>query len=275
MMHFIWRLAKRLAVLVPGLVIAYLSVKAIFPYFDRRLPLALAVLVTYALGAYILVPALIRLFRIIWPPEHLPFYCVTPDGFASDPLNIGIVTTRRQLIQVMEASGWYMADPHRGRHLVHHVLSVIFGWEYPNAPVSSLYLFGRKQDLAFEIPMQGIGNRHHVRFWATTYNSVKPLTIRSIHWHHRREHVFGDSVLWIGAASLDVGLAPIKHNLQITHMIDPDTNKERELIIKGLRDQKLIKKTTEVKLDKPYRLVNRAFGGYLQADGIMTVVHLK
>ncbi len=47
-------------------------------------------------------PALIRLFRIIHPPDHLPLYCVTPDGFASDPLNIGLISTRRQLIHAME-----------------------------------------------------------------------------------------------------------------------------------------------------------------------------
>jgi len=269
------RLAKRLAVLLPGIIIAYLSVRDIFPYFDRRLPLTVAIFVTYMLGAYVLIPALIRLIRIARPPDHLPLYCVTPDGFASDPLNIGIVATRRQLISVMEQSGWYMADPHRGKYLVRHGASIVFGWAYPTAPVSPLYLFGRKQDLAFEIATEGLGNRHHVRFWATTYQNEKRLTVRSIHWHNRREHVLGDNLLWVGAASLDTGLAPIRHNLQITHMIDPDTNRERELIVEQLRAQKLVQKCDKVKLDNPYRLINRAWRGYLQTDGMMTIVRLK
>src|SRR5438445_11908760 len=109
MLQYSLRLAARFAILLPGIVIAYLSVRDIFPYFDRRLPLGFAILVTYALGAYVLVPALIRLFRTIHPPAHLPLYCVTPDGFASDPLNVGIVATRGQVIRATNHAGWYGA----------------------------------------------------------------------------------------------------------------------------------------------------------------------
>lgn len=277
MVNYSLRTLKRLVVLVPGIIIAYFSVRDIFPYFDTRLPLAVAILATYALGAYVLIPALIRIVRVIWPATHLPLYCVTPDGFASDPLNIGIIATRLELISTMERSGWHVADPHTPRHLARHVLSTLFGWSYPTAPVSSLYLFGRHQDVAFEIPIEGagVGNRHHVRFWATTYEDKKRLTVRSIHWHHRRAHVQGENLLWVGAASLDTGIAPIRHNLQLTHMIHPDTNQERQLIVSQLKAAGLVGKVVTIKLGDPYRLVNRVWRGYLQTDGKMAVVHLK
>lgn len=274
MVQLLIRLVKRFAVLIPGIVIAYFSVRDIFPYFDNRLPLSLAILATYVLGAYVLIPALIRLLRIIYPPNHLPLYCVTPDGFASDPLNIGLVATRRQVITAMEKAGWHMADPHTPRYVFKQLLYFALGRDYPTEPVSSLYLFGRKQDLAFEIPV-GAGRRHHVRFWATTYKGGKLLSVRSIHWHHRRAHVQGDNLLWVGAASRDVGIAPIRHNLQITHMIDPDTDQERELIVSQLRAANLVSKIQKVKLGDPYRLVNRVWRGSLRTDGMMTVVHLK
>lgn len=270
------RLAARVAILIPGILIAYFSVRDLFPFFDRRIPDSLAILVTYALAAYVLVPAFIRLIRILNPPDHLPLYCVTPDGFASDPVNVGIIATRWQLITALEAAGWHVADPHTPRHLVRHALSIVFGWPYPNAPVSSLYLFGRRQDLAFEIPVEGAsGSRHHVRFWATTYESKRPLSVRSIHWHHRSEHVRSDNLLWVGAASLDVGLAFIRHNMQITHMIHPDTNQERQLIIDTLRAKQLTSRTEMVELGKPYRLINRAIRGYLHSDGHMAVISLR
>src|SRR5487761_1521136 len=230
------RFAKRLAVFLPGIVIAYVSVRYTLPFFDKRLPDAIAILATYALGAYILIPTIIRIWRIFWSPKHLPLYCITPDGFASDPLNIGIISTRRALIEAMEKAGWYRADPHRPYYLVKHVMCIILGWNYPTAPVSSLYMFGRKQDLAFEIPVHGT-NRHHVRFWATTFEDSKPLKARNIHWHNRRAHVQGDELLWVGAASLDIGIVPIRHNMQITHMVHPDTNQERELIVNGLKSK--------------------------------------
>ena len=275
MIQYMLRLAKRFAVLLPGVIIAYFSVRNIFPYFDQRLPLGFAILATYALAAYILIPALIRVYRIVKPPTHLPLYCVTPDGFASDPLNVGIIATRRQLISVMERAGWHQADHHSLQNVLREIFSVIVGEIYATAPVSSLYLFGRKQDLAFEIPINASGARHHVRFWATTYERQQRLSIRSIHWHHRKAHVYGDNLLWIGAASLDVGITFIRHNMQLSHMIDPDTNKERRLIIDQLKAAGLVKQIETVKLGKPYRLVNRVWRGALDSDGKMDIVRLK
>jgi hypothetical protein len=276
MLQYILRLIKRFLVLIPGVFIAFISVHDIFPYFDSHLPFSVSVLVTYALGAYVLIPALIRLVRIIRPTTHLPLYCVTPDGFASDPLNIGIIATRMQLIKVMESAGWYVADPHTLKHVFKSIASTILGTAYPTAPVSSLYLFGRKQDVAFEIPIHGsMGSRHHVRFWATTYEDKKRLSVHSIHWHHRRAHVQGDNLLWVGAASLDVGITFIRHNLQLSHMIHPDTDSERKLILDQLKAKKLVDTTQKVTLGEPYKLVNRVWRGFLHTDGKMTIVKLK
>ena len=276
MIQYSIRIGKRFMVLVPGLIIAFFSVHDIFPYFDRRLPLGFAVFVTYVIGAYLLIPAIIRSLRMIWPAKHLPLYCVTPDGFASDPLNVGLIGTRRQLITAMEATGWHMADPHTPSYVARAGINILLNRIYHNAPVSSLYLFGRKQDLAFELPIEGgRGNRHHVRFWATTYEASDKLTFRRIHWHHRSSHVQGDNLLWVGAASLDVGISLIRHNLQLTHMIAPDTNQERQLIIGHLKKAKLISTVESVKLGDAYRLVNRVWRGYLHTDGIMDVGQLK
>jgi hypothetical protein len=276
MVQYLLRVAKRFAILLPGFVIAYFSVRDIFPYFDARLPLGFAILATYILGAYVLAPAIIRAFRIVRPATHLPLYSVTPDGFASDPLNIGIIANRRQLITAMEQAGWHVADPHRLRYLIRHGLSAVYGWSYPNAPVSNLYLFGRKQDIAFEIPIEDSqGHRHHVRFWATTYDHEQPLSIKTIHWHRRRARLEGDDLLWVGAASRDSGIGYIRHNLQFTHMIDPDTNRERQLIVDQLKGRDLVKKVDTVKLGKPYRLINRVLGGSLHTDGKMDIVRLR
>lgn len=276
MIQYLIRLAKRFAVLVPGIIIAYVSVRDIYPYFNRRLPAEFAIFVTYILGAYVLVPALLRFYRILRPANHLPLYSVTADGFASDPLNIGIIGTRRELIKAMEATGWYVVDPRTPRNIVRAVLSTVYEWSYPNAPVNHQYLFGRKQDIAFEIPIgKSPRLRHHVRFWATTYNQKAPLSSHSIHWHNRQAHVLGDNLLWVGAASRDVGVTFTRHNLQFNHMIDPDTDQERELILAGLRKKKLVAKAQVVKLGKPYRLVNSALRGYLHTDGKMAVVRLK
>jgi len=277
MFQYSLRIAQRFAILIPGMLIAYVSVRDIFPYFDNRLPLALAILATYALGAYVLIPALIRVIRSIRPVKHVPLYCVTPDGFASDPLNIGIIGSRRQLIMAMEQAGWYVAERHSLVPLIRQILSTIFSRSYDTAPVSSLYLFGRAQDIAFELPLPGKpGNRHHVRFWATTYDQKQALSARSIRWHGRRQAaVSGENLVWVGAASLDTGFTLIRHNLQITHMIHPDTNQERSLIVKQLRATQLVEAAQTIRLVKAYRLINRGWRAYFHTDGKMTIVKLQ
>jgi len=65
------------------------------------------------------------------------------------------------------------------------------------------------------------------------------------------------------------------HNLQLTHMIDPDTDQERELIVGQLQNQKLVRKVKTIKLGEPYRLINRVISGSLHTDGKMTIVSLN
>lgn len=267
---------KRLAVFIPGIIIAIISWFYAIPYFDKRVPLVVAILIIYGIAAYALIPAMIRAFRIFFPPKHLPLYCITPDGFASDPLNIGIISTRRELIIAMEKAGWYQCDPKTPSTIIKQIATVVLGQKYLRSPVSSLYLFGRKQDVAFTRPVKKTNlNRHHVRFWATTFDDKKRLSPHSIHWHNRKAHVHGDELLWVGAASLDVGLMPIRHNLQLTHMVDPDTNKEREMIVRGITSSSEVSKIDQIKLNPPYKLVNRTWSGVLKTDGIMKVLRLK
>ncbi|HEY1063954.1 MAG TPA: LssY C-terminal domain-containing protein [Candidatus Saccharimonadales bacterium] len=276
MLQTLIRAAKRFALLVPILVIAYLSIFNIFPLLNNQLPLVVALIITYLLGAYVLIPALIRLVRIVVPAKHLPLYCVTPDGFASDPLNVGLIGTRQELIDAMTAAGWYEADRHTLKNSIRTALSTVYGWSYPTAPMSHLYLFGRMQDVGFQIPIKDApaGSRHHVRFWATTYRDGEQLNVRSIDWQHREAHVRHDRLLWVGAASRDIGVAFIRHNAQVTHMIDPDTDSERELIVNQLRKAGLGTVKHSVKLGDPYKLTNRVWRGYLQTDGRMTVLEL-
>jgi hypothetical protein len=214
--------------------------------------------------------------RLLWPPRHLPVYCVTPDGFASDPVNIGIVGTRAQLVQAMEGAGWHVADKHTPKNLLREVVSTFLKKPYPNTPMSTLYLFGRGQDIGFEIPIAGeFKHRHHVRFWFTSFDKGKPLTTDSIHWVSRREWLQyrDEPLLWLGAASKDIGVGLIRHNAQLTHMIHPDTDAERDLIVDQLEigDGKL---QTTLPIMEPYKLTNRVWRGYLQTDGKLKIVKL-
>jgi hypothetical protein len=188
MLQYIVRFAKRLFVLLPALIIAYVSIRNIYPTLEDHIPSVLAFLITYFLAAYGLIPTLSRLVRVFHTPKHLPTYSITPDGYASDPVNIGVIASRQELISAMQHAGWEVADQHSLTNIFKEVISTILRVPYPNSPMSNLYLFGRRQELGFEIHIEGKrGYRHHVRFWTTTYDKDKKLTSPgNIHWFPRK-----------------------------------------------------------------------------------------
>jgi hypothetical protein len=279
MVEIFIRFLKRSLVLLPGILAAFLVAKGVYPILDRKIPAELALLIAYAFTAYVLIPAFIRLVRFFFRPKHIPHYCITPDGFASDPINVGVIGSSKQLIRAMTKAGWYVADKRTIRNVLKLIMSVIFKQPYPNAPFSNLYLFGRRQDIGFELPLDdNPSHRHHVRFWLSEPLLTKQEEEHLQFWQRHgpnKVKVQKTSKFWVGAASKDTGINLIRHTAQITHMIHPNTNAERDLIIKGLKKTGMVVKTQKITINKPYKLRNRVWRGYLHSDGKMTIATLK
>lgn len=183
----------------------------------------------YGLVSYTILPALWRHYEHNPKLEHSPKKTQTVEGISGDPLNIGFVGTRAEVVQALLAAGWYPADPITLRSSVGIAKSVLLKRPYPTAPVSNLYLWGRKQDLAFELP---VGNsakqRHHVRLWQS-----KDLS--------------GDSrPLWLGSATFDSRVELSRNTGQITHHIDANIDRERDNLINSLEKIKLISSLYQV-----------------------------
>lgn len=276
-MPLIMRLLKRLLVLTPGALFVYVAVRKVFPFFDSRTPVILAVFCTYVVTAYLIIPSMFRLFRLFYQPAHLPLYCTTPDGFASDPINIAVIGDRAKFIAAMEAAGWVQADEKTLHAVSRQIFAAFSGRPYPRAPMSNLYLFGRPQDLSFEQHIEGARTRrHHVRFWSADPSLTTSTNGHAHFWHrfYRPHRSAANATFWVGAASKDIGLAPIRHNAQITHMVDPDTDSERELIVRDLTRAGRLSDSHLITVNQPFRLQNRALRGYLQSDGRLAIVRL-
>ena len=118
----------------------------------------------------------------------------------------------------MIAAKWYPADKITMESSLRIAVGVVFDRPYDDAPVSSLYLWGRKEDLAFEQP---VGNdprrRHHVRFW-------------------RAEKVDAQGrPLWIGSATFDTHVGLSYTTAEITHHIAPNVDEDRDKVMNDLR----------------------------------------
>jgi hypothetical protein len=278
---FLWRTLWRLLVLVLVVGLAYASTFILLPFLDRRLPIFPALVILYLIIAYIGIPIIIRVWRLVFKPNHIPRYVTTPDGWPADPVNIAIVAkNKRQLISYMRRAGWYTADKSSFRTLMREAYAIVFAKPYNTAPFSALYLFGRKFDIGFQIPYGRNGSprhRHHVRFWQLI---EKPHIDKSNHfsyWLERVRRFFGRKrTVWIGAAIDDTSPTGVRwRNLQITHQNDPEHTKERDLIIATLKRVGLVKRINTIRDGEPFKMRSQNIGTTFIVDGNIKVVELK
>ena len=79
----------------------------------------------------------------------------TADGHPGDPINVGMVGSEQELNGAMTAAGWFPANPITLGSSVRIAADTVLHRPDDDAPVSNLFLFGHKQDLAFEQPHGG------------------------------------------------------------------------------------------------------------------------
>jgi hypothetical protein len=280
MIGFVFRFLWRVLIFILGSLIIWIIVFFLFPVIDSRLPVFITLLIIYCLLAYFIVPNLIRLFRIIIKPNHIPLYATTADGWSSDPVNIVLVSrSKRQLIRSMTRAGWYMADKTTPRTTIKFIMGFVFGLPYPNAPFSSLYLFGRKQDIGFQIPTDkklSPRHRHHVRFWLLTENEINDHA--HVSFWQQVLHLFRvpKKQIWVGAATHDIGNFAFRtRNMQITHKIDANTDIERDFLIASLKNAEAIHQLNSVQAGEPLRFRGQTMGVSIVTDGTLPVVELK
>ena len=172
---------------------------------------ALLLLPAYASLAYVVLPLSWRGYRRI-ARLTAPAGCTgTAEGIPGDPLNVGFTGSRTQVVAAMAAAGWRPADRITLASGWRDAASVVLDRPYPSAPVSTHFLFGRPQDLAFE-RMEGRSprRRHHVRLWQTGASE------------------------WIGAATFDRSVGVSRFTGELMHHIDPDVDAERRTLFEDL-----------------------------------------
>jgi len=151
-----------------------------------------------------------------YTPDDWPKLSLKGNKKDGDPINVVFVCGREDLVSAMERAGWRPADPLTVRSLAHEIESIIAARAYVSAPVSRLYLFGRRQDMSFEqLEDKSPKHRHHVRFWAGRVDDFP-------------------GPVWFGAATYDRSVGLSRYGGEITHHIDPDIDLEREKLVNDL-----------------------------------------
>ena len=143
----------------------------------------------------------------------LPARTDTKEGKAQgDPINLVLLGSAMDLKGAFERAGWL--SPLRGtvRTVTTEIVAGLDNQQAIAAPLSSQYLAGRRQDVAYELAGPNAKFRHHARFWQL--DSTSPA--------------------WVGAATNDVGVTFNPFIGRFTHRIDPAIDDERDRIVQEL-----------------------------------------
>ncbi|PSH63041.1 MULTISPECIES: LssY C-terminal domain-containing protein [Phyllobacterium] len=189
----------------------------------------IALLITYFLIAYFVVPE-IWILRDAGRADFGKMVTTTEQDIPGDPINVGLVGSKEEVIRGFAAASWDPADKITLRTSIDIGLSVVLDRPDLDAPVSALLFDGRKQDLAFEKPVgKSADRRNHVRFWLTKKTGAdgRPL--------------------WLGSASFDRGVGLSHDTGEITHHIGPNIDAERDLVISDLLKAGQLSSTYEIR----------------------------
>jgi hypothetical protein len=273
-MRLLILLIRRLLVFGLGVFTVYLIAFVFFDFADKRLPWIFALAVTYGLAAYVILPRALRIGLKILKRGHVPTYTITADGLPGDPINLALVGALPQLRAAFAAAGWSEADRLSLSSSWRMVRAFLLKSPYPTAPFSTLYLFGRGQDIGFQKPIgDSPRQRHHVRFWAMNILRAEATLDSADFWLNADRPAENEEALWLGAATKDTGISLTRLTFQITHATASDTNLERDFIFAELQRRQLI--IGDIRSHLPGERVNVGKVNHYVTDGEVSVATLS
>jgi len=175
-----------------------------------------------------------------------------------DMVNFVLVGSESQVKAALDAANWHIADTSDTNAVLSALSETYENKDYLTMPMSTLYLFGRKQDYGYEMaePIAMVASRHHFRLWKA------PFT-----WN--------GTTVWVGAGTHDIGFAKDKRNGSVTHKIDPQVDGERTNIGQSLDTAGKIKSMTYYLPPNPVQGAKNATGDGYSSDGRLLVMFLK
>jgi hypothetical protein len=144
--------------------------------------------------------------------------CTTNSGGTrdGDPLNLVIVEAKQDPLVPFIARGWHLARRLDVASAIETARAFLFRNAFLTSPVSPLYVFGRREDLALQKARSTIKERVHARLWLTPY-------------------AFEGRRVWIGQVSRDIGVRLTGQTWNLTtHKIAPDVDFDRAYLLQDL-----------------------------------------
>ena len=223
----------------------------------KYITLAVLVIAAYGLIAYLVLPTFWTHHEHQRGLANLPMVTLTAQGIPGDPINVGLIGDNKDILCAMQAAGWYPADPVTLRSSIEIAGSVLLDRPYREAPVSSLYYLGRREDFAFEKPVgSSADHRHHVRFWKVLEQGEEGRPV------------------WLGDATFDRSVGVSAYTGAITHHIEANIDAERALLAADLEAAGMVEAKYQVTGVGPTMAGRNGEGDLYYTDGEVWVLRL-
>jgi len=179
------------------------------------------------------------------------------DGNPGDMVNFLILGDENTMKKVFTTAGWVKVDANVQATILEGAIASFSKESYLTMPMSPLYLFGRPQDYgwAHAEPIKVVASRNHLRVWKA------PFTVNG-------------QMLWVGAATHDIGFEKDQRNNGVTHKIDPDIDLEREYVEKTLCSTGLVSEVSHFLPQNPLKEAKTATGGSFHSTGQVLILKL-
>ena len=179
------------------------------------------------------------------------------EGNPGDMVNFLIIGDEDAMKKVFTNAGWVHVDADVKATILAGALASFQKESYLTMPMSILYLFDKPQDYgwAHAEPITVVASRNHLRVWKA------PFTVNG-------------QMLWVGAATHDIGFEKDQRNNGLTHKIDPDIDLERDYVQKTLCSTGLVAEYTHFLPKNPMQEAKTATGGSFHSNGQVLVLKL-
>jgi len=181
------------------------------------------------------------------------------EGYPADVINLVIIGSQHELEAAFTAAGWGIADPLNLKTSARLAADTVAHRSYPQAPVSTLNLFGRAQDVAVELEVNNSPrSRHHSRFWLAPTGTADGRPI------------------WLGGSVFDTGVALSRVGGQhFTHTVDPNIDTERDFTADALKSTGQVQASTSLPGFGPDNKLVNGDGNPMTTAGDLLVVVLQ
>jgi hypothetical protein len=182
---------------------------------------------------------------------------IDKDGNVGDRTNFIIFGSEQKVRQALEQADWVIVDKNVKDTFLRGALATLNKQAYVTIPMSELYLFDRPQDFGYAQadPLMVVASRHHFRIWKAPFTA-------------------DGQTVWVGAGTHDIGFDRDQRNNNLTHKIDPDTDKERDYIAESLKQTGMVVKTEYMTPANPITKAKTAHGEEFFSDGRTMLIWL-